>query len=130
MKLRQLLLQEIIRAIALGYVVFLFLALIHESLDLSARQVMTMSGLSALGIFLTFTAIRLRTGRELMARTKRDWTIMGVGGAILLATYTGVAIMVGQSPTVLKFGPWRVMISVIGFILFAWLGYRSSMRHH
>ena len=129
MRLRQLLLQEIIRAIALGYVVFLFLALIHGSLGLSGSQVMTLSGLSALGIFLTFTAIRLRTGRELMARTKRDWTIMGVGGAILLATYTGVAIMVGQSPTVLKFGPWRVMISVVGLTLFTWLAYRSSMRH-
>ena len=127
--MRQLLLQEIIRAIALGWVVFLFLALIHGSLGLSARQVMTLSGLIALAIFLTFTAIRLRTGRELMARTKRDWTIMGVGGAILLATYTGVAVIVGQAPTVLKFGPWRVMISVVGLILFAWLAYRSSMRH-
>jgi hypothetical protein len=129
MRLTQLLLQEIGRAIALGYVAFLFLALIHESLGLSGSQVMTLSGLIALGIFLTFTAIRLRTGRELMARTKRDWTIMGMGGAILLATYTGVAVMVGQAPTVLKFGPWRVMISVVGLILFAWLGYRSSMRH-
>ena len=129
MRLRQLLLQEIIRAIALGWVVFLFLALIHGSLGLSARQVMTLSGLSALGNFLTFTAIRLRTGRELMARTKREWKIAGVGGAILLATYTGVAIMVGQAPTVLKFGPWRVMISVVGLIIFAWLAYRSSMRH-
>ena len=129
MRLRQLLLQEIIRAIALGWVVFLFLALIHESLGLSARQVMTLSGLSVLGSFLTFTAIRLRTGRELMARTKRDWTIVGVVGAILLAIYTGVAVIVGQAPTVLKFGPWRVMISVVGLILFAWLGYRSSMRH-
>jgi len=129
MRLRQLLLQEIIRAIALGYMVFLFLALIHESLGLSGSQVMTMSGLSALGTFLTFTAIRLRTGRELMARTKRDWTIIGVGGAILLATYTGVAVMVGQAPTVLKFGPWRVMINVVGLILFTWLAYRSSMRH-
>jgi hypothetical protein len=129
MRLRQLLLQEIIRAIALGWVVFLFLALIHESLGLSARQVMTLSGLSTLGIFLTFTAIRLRTGRELMARTKRDWTIMGVVGAVLLATYTGVAVIVGQERTALKFGLWRVMISAVGLILFTWLGYRNSMRH-
>jgi len=129
MTLRQLLLQEIIRAIALGYVVFLFLALIHESLGLSGSQVMTLSGLSALGTFLTFTAIRLRTGRELMAGTKREWTIAGVVGAILLATYTGIAVMVGQAPTVLTFGPWSVVISVVGLILFAWLGYRSSMRH-
>ena len=129
MRLRQLLLQEIIRAIALGYVAFLFLALIHESLGLSGSQVMTLSGLIALGTFLTFTAIRLRTGRELMARTKRDWTIMGVVGAILLATYTGVAAMVGQARTALRFGPWSVVIAVVGLILFTWLGYRSSIRH-
>ena len=126
--MRQIVLQEIIRAIALGWVAFLFLALIHKSLGLSARQVMTLSGLSALGIFLTFTAIRLRTGRELMARTKRDWTIIGVVGAVLLAIYTGVAVIVGQTPSVLKLGPWRVMINVVALILFAWLGYRSSMR--
>lgn len=125
--MRQLLVQETIRSIALGYVVFLFLGLIHTSLGLSARQVVAVSGLITLAVFLTFTAIRLRTGRELMARTAREWTIVGVVGAVVLAGFVGVAAIVGEAPSVLRFGPLSVIVAVLVLILFAWLGYRSAV---
>lgn len=124
--MRQLLLQETIRAIALGYLVFLFLGLIHTSLGLSADQVFAVSGLITLAIFLSFTAIRLRTARELMARTRREWTIVGVVGAVVLAGFIGVAAIVGEAPRVLGFGPLSVVLAVLVLIVFSWLGYRST----
>jgi len=127
-RLRRLLMQEAIRAIALGYVAFLFLAVIRERLGLSAGQILTLSGLIALGISLTLTAIRLITGWELRARTKRGWIIMGGVTAILLASLIGVAAMVGQMPSVLRFGPWSVVMAVLFLILSIWLGYRSTVE--
>jgi hypothetical protein len=126
-RLRQLLLQETIRSIALGWVVFLFLGLIHESLGLSAGQVLGLSVVIALGIFLSFTAIKSRTGWELMARTRREWIIAGVVVAVLVAGLVGVAVIVGQAPRVLRFGPLSVAMAVLVVALFTWLGYRSTV---
>jgi phosphatidylserine synthase len=126
MALRQVLLQETIRAIALGYVVFAFLALVRNSLALSGNQVMTLSGLATLAIFLSFTAVRLRTGRELMARTRREWAIVGMVAAIVLVVSIGVAAIVGQLPSVLRFGHLSVVMAVLVLILFTWLGYRCA----
>lgn len=128
MRLRQVLLQETIRSIALGYVVFLLLGVVYTSLGLSAGQVLTLAGLITLAIFLTFTAIRLRTGRELMARTRREWTIVGVVGAVVLAGFVGVAAIVGEAPRVLGCGPLSVVVGVLVLILFSWLGYRTAAR--
>ena len=129
MKLRQLLSQEIIRALALGFIVFVFLALVRESLGLSARQLFTVLGLIVLGIFITFTALRLKTGRELMASTKRDWIIIGVISTIFLGGFIGVAIISKQIQSVLRFGPWSVVIGVFAIVLFTWLGYRTLVKH-
>lgn len=125
--MRRLLLQETIRALALGYLVFLFLGLIYTSLGLSARQVVAVSGLATLGIFLTFSAIRLRTGRELMARTRREWTIVAVVGALVLAGFMVLGAIAGHAPWALRFGPLRVVTPLLVLILFAWLGYRSAV---
>lgn len=129
MKLRQLLSQEIIRALALGFIVFVFLALVREPLGLSARQLLTVLGLIVLGIFITFTALRLKTGREFMASTKRDWIIIGVISTIFLGGFIGVAIISKQIQSVLRFGPWSVVIGVFAIALFTWLGYRASVKH-
>ena len=126
MVLRQVLLQETIRAIALGYVVLVFLGLGRHSLGLSGNQVMALSGLAILAIFLSFTVVRLRTGRELMARTRREWIIVGMVAAIVLVVAVGVAGIVGQLPGVLRFGPLSVVVAVLVLILFTWLGYGSA----
>jgi phosphatidylserine synthase len=126
MRLRQVLLQETIRSIALGYVVFLLLGVVYTSLGLSAGQVLTLSGLVTVAIFLTFTAIRLKTGRELMARTRREWTIVGVVGAVVLAGFIAVAAVVGEAPGVLGLRPLSVLVAVLVLILFSWLGYRAA----
>ncbi len=128
MRLRQVLLQETIRSIALGYVAFLLLGVVYTSLGLSAGQVLTLSGLVTVAIFLTFTAIRLKTGRELMARTRREWTIVGVVGAVVLAGFIAVAALVGEAPRVLGFRPLSVVVAVLVLILFSWLGYRGAAR--
>jgi hypothetical protein len=124
--LRQVLVQETIRAIALGYVVFVFVALGRNSLGLSGNQVMTVSGLVTLGLFLTFTVIRLRTGWELMARTRREWTIVGMVAAVVLAGSIGVTAIAGQLPRLLGLGPLSVVVAVLVLVLFVWLGYRSA----
>lgn len=126
MRLRQVLLQETIRSIALGYLAFLFLGVVYTGLGLSAGQVLTLSGLITLAIFLTFTAIRLKTGRELMARTRREWTIVGVVGAVVLAGFIAVAALVGEAPWALRFGPLQVATALLVLILFSWLGYRAA----
>ena len=128
MKLRQLLSQEIIRALALGFIVFVFLALVRESLGLSARQLFTVLGLIVLGIFITFTALRLKTGRELMASTKRDWIIVGVITTFTLAAFVGISEMLGRVPRGLGF-PWSVVIGVFAIAIFTWLGYRALVKH-
>ena len=128
MRLRRLLLQEIGRAIALGYIAFMFLALVREPLGLSARQLMTVLGLIVLGIFITFTAIRLKTGRELMASTKRDWIIVGVVTIFTMAAIVGISEMLGRVPRGLGF-PWSITIGVFATALFTWLGYRAVARH-
>jgi len=128
MRLRRILLQEIIRAIALSYIVFMFLALVREPLGLSARQLMTVLGLIVLGIFITFTAIRLKTGRELMASTKRDWIIVGVVTIFTIAAIVGISEMLGRVPRGLGF-PWSIVIGVFATALFTWLGYRAVVRY-
>ena len=128
MRLRRILLQEIIRAIALGSIAFLFLALVKEPLGLSSRQFMTVLGLIVLGIFITFTALRLKTGRELMAITKRDWTIVGVVTTFTMAAFIGISEISGRVPRGLGF-PWSVVIGVFAIALFTWLGYRAAVRH-
>lgn len=127
MRLGQLLLQETIRSIALGYLVFLFLGLIHTTLGLSAGQVLAVSGIAALGIFLSFTAMRLRTGQELMARTRREWTIVAVVGAVVLGGFMVLDATAGHAPWALRFGPLQVSTALFALILFAWLGYRSAV---
>jgi hypothetical protein len=124
--LRQVLVQETIRAMALGYVVFVLMAVVRNSLGLSGNQVMTVSGLATLGIFLTFTAIRLRTGWELMARTRREWTIVGMVAAVVLAGSIGVMAIAGHRPSLLGLGPLSVVVPVLVLVLFVWLGYRST----
>jgi hypothetical protein len=126
MGLRQVLLQETIRAIALGYVVLVFLGLGRHSLGLSGNQVMALSGLATLAIFLSFTVVRLRTGRELMARTRSEWIIVGMVAAAVVVVSIGVAATVGQLPRVLTFGPWSMVAAVLLLVLFTWLGYRST----
>jgi hypothetical protein len=125
-ELRQVFLQETIRAIALGYVVFVFIGLGRNSLGLSGHQVMALSGLATLGIFLTFTGIRLRTGWELMARTRRQWIIVGMVAALVVASSIVVAAIVGQLSKVLTLSPLSVAAAVLVLILFVWLGYRST----
>jgi hypothetical protein len=124
--LRQVFLQETIRAVALGYVVFVFVGLGRSNLGFSAHQVVTVSGLATLGIFLTFTAIRLRTRRELMARTRREWTIVGMVAGVVVAGSIAVAGMGGQLPTVPGWGPLSAVATVLVLMLFVWLGYRST----
>ncbi len=128
MRLRRILLQEIIRAIALGNIAFMFLALVREPLGLSARQLMTVLGLIVLGIFFTFTALRLTTGRELMASTKRDWIIVGVVTTFTMVALVGISEMVGRVPRGLGF-PWSVVIGVFAIAFYTWLGYRGAVKH-
>ncbi len=126
MKLRQVFVQETIRAIALGYVVFVFVALGRSSLGLTGNQVITVSGLATVAIFLTFNAIRLRTGRELMARTRRDWIIVGMVAAVVVIGSIGAEAIVGELPTVPGWSLFSVLLAALVLILFVWLGYRSA----
>jgi hypothetical protein len=125
-ELRQVLLQETIRAIALGYVVFVFVALGRSSLGFTGNQVITVSGLATVAIFSTFTAIRLGTGRELMARTRRDWIIVGVVAAVAVIGSIGVETIVGELPTALGWSPLSMVLAALILILFVWLGYRTA----
>jgi hypothetical protein len=129
MKLRQLFMQEIIRASALGLIVFLLLTIVQESLRLTGGELTTLSGIIILGIFLTFTTVRAITGKELMARTKRDWIIVGITAFIILGVIIGVAIITGQLQRVLRFGPWSIVVGLFFIALFTWLGYRTSVKH-
>ena len=128
MRLRRILLQEIIRAISLSCIAFMFLALVREPLGLSARQLFTVLGLIVLGSFITFTVLRLKSGRELMASTKRGWIIVGVVTTFTMAAFVGISEMSRRVPRGLGF-PRSVVIGVFAIALFTWLGYRAVVRH-
>ena len=129
MKFRQLLLQETIRALALGFIVFLFLAIVQESLGLSGGKLLTLSSFIILEIFLTFTTVRLITGKELMARTKRDWMIVGIISFIIFGVFIGVVLMTDQIQRVLRIEPWSIVAGLFAITLFTWLGHRISAKH-
>jgi hypothetical protein len=117
MNLRTILLQEALRAIAGGWVLFLLLALFYQTGALNLSLVYIDTGIGIVLIFLGLTIIRLRTGHDLMARTLRDWVIVG---AVMLAMIVLFVIFQGFS-----------LQAIIGFLLIplaVWLGYWISQR--
>lgn len=117
MKLRTILLQEALRSIAGGWVLFILLDLFYHSGALNLSLVYIGTGIGIVLIFLGLTIIRLRTGRDLMARTLRDRVI---AGAVMLAMIVLFVISQGFS-----------LQAIIGFLLIpltVWLGYWISQR--
>jgi hypothetical protein len=79
---RTLLIQEMLRAMAVGYLVMIILAGFYQQMGWSLALVLALANLAGLLSFTFFTTYRCKTGKELLLCSKRGWLITG---AVLVA---------------------------------------------
>lgn len=80
--MRTLLIQEMLRAMAVGYLVMIILAGFYQQIGWSLALVLALANLAGLLCFTFFTTYRCKTGKEMMLCSKRGWLITG---AVLVA---------------------------------------------
>lgn len=80
--MRTLLIQEMLRAMAVGYLVMIILAGFYQQMGWSLALVLALANLAGLLSFTFFTTYRCKTGKELLLCSKRGWLITG---AVLVA---------------------------------------------
>jgi hypothetical protein len=88
---RTLLIQEMLRAMAIGYLVMIILAGFYQQWGWSLAVVLALANVAGLLCFTFFTAYRCKTGKELMLCSKRGWLITGAVLAAGLLLYVLVA---------------------------------------
>lgn len=129
-KLGKILIQEIIRSIAFGWVIFTFLGLLNRG-GVFSRSTFLITFSVIMGIqFTGFTITRLITGRDLMIRTAKDWSIFAAITNALLLIFVVVGVMLGQTDLLFKYGVWPYVVSVVLVGLLSWAGYWASARKH
>ena len=89
--MRTLLIQEMLRAMAIGCLVMIILAGFHQKWGWSLAVVLALANVAGLLSFSFFTTYRCKTGKELLLCTKRGWLITGAVLAAGLLLYVLVA---------------------------------------
>jgi len=129
MKIRRILIEEIIRAFAFGAVVFMTLSFFYRSklLSLSALYFITLALMVVM--FVSFTIVRIRTGQELKVQGALGWSIVAATMYAFVLTIASVGVVLGQAAILFPHGFWSVAAWVIPPGLFAWIGYKTSEKH-
>ena len=129
MKIRRILIEEIIRAFAFGAVVFMTLSFFYRSklLSLSALYFITLALMVVM--FVSFTIVRIRTGGELKVQGALGWSIVAATMYAFALTFASVGVVLGQAAILFPHGFWSVAAWVISPGLFAWIGYKTSEKH-
>lgn len=128
--LGKIIIQEIIRSIALGWVIFMALSLLYRGGVFSRSTLLMVLGVF-MGIqFAGFTITRLLTGRDLMIRTAKGWGILAAITITMLGIFVVVGFMLGQTNLLFKYGVWPYVAAVILVGLLSWAGYWASTRKH
>jgi len=129
MKIRRILIEEIIRAFAFGAVVFMTLSFFYRSklLSLSALYFITLALMVVM--FVSFTIVRIRTGQELKVQGALGWSIVAATMYAFALTFASVGVVLGQAAILFPHGFWSVAAWVIPPGLFAWIGYKTSEKH-
>lgn len=125
-RLGKILGQEIIRSIALSWVLFFF----YRAGVFSRSTLLLILGVF-MGIrFAGFTITRLLTGRDLMIRTATGWAILAAITNALLLIFVVVGVTLGLSDRLFTYGVMPYVAAVILVGLLSWEGYRASVRKH
>ena len=129
MKIRRILIEEIIRAFAFGAVVFMTLSFFYRSklLSLSALYFITLALMVVM--FVCFTIVRIRTGQELKVQGALGWSIVAATMYAFALTFASVGVVLGQAAILFPHGFWSVAAWVISPGLFTWIGYKTSEKH-
>jgi hypothetical protein len=129
MKIRRILIEEIIRAFAFGAVVFMTLSFFYRSklLSLSALYFITLALMVVM--FVCFTIVRIRTGQELKVQGALGYSIVAATLYAFALTFVSVGVVLGQAAMLFPHGFWSVAAWVISPGLFTWIGYKTSEKH-
>ena len=129
MKIRRILIEEIIRAFAFGAVVFMTLSFFYRSklLSLSALYFITLALMVVM--FVCFTIVRIRTGQELKVQGALGYSIVAATLYAFALTFVSVGVVLGQAAILFPHGFWSVAAWVISPGLFTWIGYKTSEKH-
>ena len=129
MKIRRILIEEIIRAFAFGAVVFMTLSFFYRSglLSLSAGYFIPLALMVVM--FVCFTIVRIRTGQELKVQGALGYSIVAATLYAFALTFVSVGVVLGQAAMLFPHGFWSVAAWVISPGLFTWIGYKTSEKH-
>ena len=129
MKIRRIIIEEIIRAFAFGAVVFMTLSFFYRSklLSLSALYFITLALMVVM--FVCFTIVRIRTGQELKVQGALGYSIVSATLYAFALTFVSVGVVLGQAAMLFPHGFWSVAAWVISPGLFTWIGYKTSEKH-
>jgi len=129
MKIRRILIEEIIRAFAFGAVVFMTLSFFYRSglLSLSAGYFIPLALMVVM--FVSFTIVRIRTGQELKVQGALGYSIVAATLYAFALTFVSVGVVLGQAAMLFPHGFWSVAAWVISPGLFTWIGYKTSEKH-
>jgi hypothetical protein len=129
MKIRKILVEELIRAFALGYVIFGPLSLFYRSGILSLKASFIIGGVLMAVVFVSFTLIRVRTGQELKVRGALGWSLAAASMYAFFLAIVCVGVLLGQSEIFFPHRFWSVAAWIVIPGLIAWLSYKYSEKH-
>jgi hypothetical protein len=129
MKTRRIIIEEIIRAFALGYVALGVLSLFYRSGVLSLKVTYTILLAFMLIVFVSSTIVRIRIGQELKVQGALGYSIVAATLYAFGLTFVSVGVVLGQAAMLFPHGFWSVAALVISPGLFTWLAYKNSEKH-
>ncbi|OJX47799.1 MAG: hypothetical protein BGO78_05355 [Chloroflexi bacterium 44-23] len=94
MKTQNILFEEFLRALAIGWGTLLVLGLVYRDLGLTSEAVLLISISLGLVSLVFFTILRKRTDKSFKVTTQRGWVVLGVivGILVLLITVTSIVL--------------------------------------
>jgi phosphatidylserine synthase len=94
MKIKNILVEEFLRALAIGWGALLVLGLVYQDLGLTSEGVLIFSISLGLVSLVFFTILRKRTNKSYKVTTRRGWVVLGVivGIVVLLITIVNIVL--------------------------------------
>lgn len=95
--MKKIVIQELLRALAIGWGTMLLLSIFYKGLGWGSGLVLLIACTIGLLSFVSFTIYRVRSGKELMLQTQRSWVIFGAIAAFGIFAYTVITYNKGAS---------------------------------
>lgn len=129
MKFGKILIQEVIRSVALGWIMLMALALLYRGGVLSSTTFWLVLAIFVVVTFAGFMITRLVTGRDLMIHSAKGWSLLAAATNAILLIFVVVGVSLGQTESLFTYGIWPY-VAAVGLVgLLSWAGYRMTSRH-